>query len=68
MIVDKYKTDLPQDIEDEPTILIVDNHSSRYNSFAIEYLALHNVQLLTLPPHCSHLLQPFDVSIQTSSY
>lgn len=57
--ISKYRMDLPQDIEDEPTILIV-------NSFAIEYLALHNVQLLTLPSHCSHLLQLFDVAAARS--
>ena len=64
--VSKYKLDLPTEEAEQPTILILDNHSSRYNSLALEYLALHNVQLLTFPPHCSHLLQPFDVAAARS--
>lgn len=34
---------------------------SRVNSFAIEFLKKHNIKVITLPVHCSHELQPFDV-------
>ena len=64
--VSQYRMRLPSHIANQPTLLIVDNHSSRFNSYAIEYLNLHNVMLLTLPPHCSHLLQPFDVAAAQS--
>lgn len=60
--ISQYRMRLPLTIANQPTLLIVDNHSSRFNSFSVEFLYLHNIQLLTLPPHCSHLLQPFDVA------
>ena len=52
---------LPPEIRNEKAVLIIDNHSSRVNSFAIEFLKKHNIIVLTLPAHCSHVLQPFDV-------
>lgn len=47
-------------------LLIVDNHISRLNSYAIEYLIRHKIHLLTLPPHSTHVLQPIDVSVTAS--
>lgn len=64
--ISHYKLLLSKPECDQPTILLVDNHSSRFNSFAIEYLAMHNVILLTFPPHCSHLLQPHQMAAARS--
>lgn len=47
-------------------VLIVDNHSSRLNSYAIEYLIMHRINILTLPVHCTHVLQPIDISVASS--
>ena len=47
-------------------VLIVVNHSSRLNSYAIEYLIMHRIHILTLPAHCTHVLQPIDISIASS--
>lgn len=62
--VSAYKEVLPE--SSEPVVLTVENHSSRIISYAIEYLAMHNIALLTFPPHCSHVLQPFDVAAARS--
>ena len=43
-------------------VLIVVNHSSRLNSYAIEYLIMHRIHILTLTAHCTHVLQPIDIS------
>lgn len=31
------------------------------NSTAIEFLIAHNIKIITLSDHCSHVLQPFDI-------
>lgn len=64
--INQYRMKLPSHVARQPTLLIVDDHSSRFNSYAIKYLNLHNVMLLTLQLHCSHLLQPFDVAAAQS--
>lgn len=64
--ISHYRLQLSQEISSEPTILIVDNHPSRINPFAIEVLKQNNIILLTMPPHTSHLLQPFDVTVAKS--
>ena len=46
-----------------PLLLILDNHESHRSLEAIEYCAANGIHLLTIPPHCSHRLQPLDVSI-----
>ena len=62
-IMSQYRLTLPLHLRSEPIILLVDNHSSRVNSQAIEFLVRHNIQLLTFPPHTTHVLQPFDVCV-----
>ena len=48
------------------TVLIVDNHSSRLNSYAIEYLIMHRIHVLTLPANYTYILQPIDISVASS--
>ena len=57
---------LHPNLASEPTILIVDNHPSRISTFAIELLKQNNIHLLTMPPHASHIVQPFDVTVAKS--
>ncbi|KAK8875563.1 hypothetical protein M9Y10_005731 [Tritrichomonas musculus] len=61
-----YRLQLPEIIASEPTILIVDNHPSRINSFAIEILTQNKIHLLTIPTHTSHILQQFDLTVTKS--
>lgn len=48
---------------ESPNLLILDGHTSHLSIEALDLAAENGVTLLTLPPHCSHKLQPLDVSI-----
>lgn len=48
---------------DLPILLIMDNHESHCNLDVIQYARNNGIVILTIPPHCSHRLQPLDVSI-----
>lgn len=54
----KYTNPTP----DEPVLLILDNHNSHISTAAIDFCVNNNIHLLTLPPHCSHRVQPLDVT------
>lgn len=43
-------------------LLILDGHSSHKNLEALEFAKANGVILLCLPPHCTHRMQPLDVS------
>jgi len=43
-----------------PILLIFDNHVSHTSIDGIEYCRENGIELLSLPPHCSHKLQPLD--------
>ena len=47
----------------ERVLLLLDSHPSRASPLAIELFRKCNVTLITFPPHCTHVLQPFDVGI-----
>ena len=49
--------------KDKPVLLILDNHISHCSLEAVELCRSSGVVLLTLPPHCSHRLQPLDRSV-----
>jgi DDE superfamily endonuclease len=44
-------------------LLIVDGHDSHCSIGFIEFCYEHNICLLILPPHTTHILQPLDVGI-----
>jgi uncharacterized glyoxalase superfamily protein PhnB len=44
-------------------MLIADGHGSHIQADFIAYCMDHNIDLLIMPPHCSHLLQPLDVGV-----
>ena len=54
---------LPMNLKQASVLLILDGHSSRACPEALRLLRFHNVEVLCLPGHCTHLLQPFDVLI-----
>jgi hypothetical protein len=43
--------------------MIMDGHSSHITANLIAFCMSHLIDLLILPPHCSHLLQPLDVGV-----
>ena len=46
---------------DEPVLLILDGHRSHVNVPVLDWAKQHNVILMILPAHTSHILQPLDV-------
>lgn len=49
--------------KENPTLLLLDNRSSHMSVGAINFALEHGITMLTFPPHCSHRLQPLDVSV-----
>ena len=49
-----------------PVLLIYDGHASHISMEVIEKARKNDIHLLCLPSHCSHILQPLDVSIMSS--
>jgi transposase len=48
---------------EKPILLILDNHSSHTSILCINFCRSNGIVILTLPPHCSHKLQPLDCGI-----
>ncbi|XP_018395735.1 PREDICTED: uncharacterized protein LOC108774189 [Cyphomyrmex costatus] len=48
---------------DSPVLLLLDNHSSHLSVDALDIAVKHGIHILSFPPHCSHKLQPLDVSV-----
>ena len=44
-------------------LLILDNHNTHCSLEALQLCEEHGVDMVTLPPHCSHKLQPLDVAV-----
>lgn len=42
---------------------MLDNHASHLSVEALDVAAANGVHILSFPPHCSHKLQPLDVSV-----
>lgn len=46
-----------------PHLLLLDNHSSHPDLKVINFARDNGIVMLTFPPHCSHKLQPIDLSV-----
>ena len=49
--------------KERPCLLILDNHESHLSIDGLTYAKENGVVMLSLPPHCSHRLQPLDRSV-----
>ena len=49
--------------EESPVLLLMDNHISHLSVEVIDLCHERNITVVTFPPHCSHRLQPLDVSV-----
>lgn len=49
--------------KESPVLLLLDNHASHLSVEALDLAAANGVTLLSFPPHCSHKMQPLDVSV-----
>lgn len=47
---------------DDKILLIVDGHSSHKDVAVLEFAKRNGIVMLCLPPHCTHRMQPLDVS------
>lgn len=48
---------------DDKILIVMDNHESHCSLDAIIFAKENGIELVTIPPHCTHRLQPLDVSI-----
>ncbi|XP_069114173.1 uncharacterized protein [Argopecten irradians] len=48
---------------EKPVLLLLDNHHSHISIDILTFAKTHGVVMLSIPPHCSHKLQPLDVSV-----
>jgi len=49
--------------QDAPVILILDNHESHITIEVLDTAKNNGITMISLPPHCSHKLQPLDRSV-----
>ena len=48
---------------DNPVLLILDNHESHLSIEGLDFCKANGIVVLSLPPHCSHKLQPLDRTV-----
>ena len=41
-------------------VIVLDGHHSHKTLAAVEYARAHGIDMVTLPPHCTHKMQPLD--------
>lgn len=61
--ISHYRLQLDPSIRNNSIILILDGAKSHISFISAYLFYLFNIDLLLLPPHTSHLLSPFDVSL-----
>lgn len=49
--------------KENPLLLVMDNHLSHISLAIVNLAKEHGIEIVTLPPHCSHRLQPLDVAV-----
>ena len=64
--VSLYRLRLPPLLRNQRILLILDGHKSRANFFVAKLFNHFGIDILILPGHTSHLLQPFDVAVASS--
>ena len=46
-----------------PVLLLLDNHESHISVPVLDFCKESGIDLMTFPPHCSHKLQPLDLTV-----
>lgn len=49
--------------KETPALLLLDNHESHRSLAALEFCRNNGIFMLSFPPHCTHRMQPLDVSV-----
>lgn len=52
--------------KEDPVLLVMDNHSTHCTLAAYNFCKNNGIELLTIPPHSSHRIQPLDVTFYSS--
>lgn len=52
-----------QPTADKKALIIMDNHATHVNLQVVDFARKNHIIILTLPPHCSHRMQPLDVAV-----
>ena len=55
--------DNPYHTKEPYRLLIVDGHSSHIHPKVVDYTLDHNIHMLFLPSHSTHIMQPLDVGL-----
>jgi hypothetical protein len=61
--ISRYRLELPESLRDQPILLVLDGHLSRLCWEAMAVFRRYQIEVLVLPGHTSHLLQPFDIAV-----
>ncbi len=48
---------------EQPAVLIMDQHETHCSRQIIDKCRANNIEILLLPPHTTHMLQPLDISV-----
>lgn len=59
----KHFTKFAKPTEQNPVVVIMDNHSSHINIPVIQYCKENFISVSSYPPHTSHKLQPLDRTV-----
>ena len=49
--------------KESPVLILLDNHSSHLATATLDYAKENGIVMMSFPPHCSHKLQPLDLSV-----
>ena len=58
----KHFADIAKPSLDDKHLIILDGHHSHKTLEAVLFARDHGIELITLPPHCTHKMQPLDTS------
>jgi hypothetical protein len=61
--ISQYRMTLPENIREKPILLILDGHTTRLCLEAALIFSIWKIDVVILPSHTSHLVQPFDVAV-----
>ena len=59
----KHFASVAKPTQDDKHIIILDGHHSHKTLAAVDYARENGIELITLPPHCTHKMQPLDTCI-----
>lgn len=48
---------------ENPILLLLDNHTSHRTLDVLQFCRENGIHVLSFPPHCSHRMQPLDISV-----